>query len=437
MVNTFLPFADFKKTAKCLDYRRLGKQRCESMQIINVNENPDIKGWRNHPAVIMWRGYTDALKMYFNVIVQEWIDRGYKNNLALYELPETIEMPWWMGSEDFHYSHQASLLRKDSEFYADKFTLSEQYRNKGYVWPKIMNGCQILDFYPLSSKIVVQSKKPKRKYTIPRRFRAIKKVSVKLDLLPKCLLYIISQYITPIPTRFRSFIDQEKIDWYILSKNPAAISVLKKNPDKLSRNPAAISLLEKNPDKIDWSWLSENSVAISLLEKNLDKINWSGLSYNPAAISLLEKNPDKIVWSALSRNPAAISLLEKNPDKIDWSGLSQNPAAISLLEKNPDKINWSWLSENPVAISLLEKNPDKIDWSWLSLNPAAISLLEKNKDKINWFWLSRNPAAISLLEKNPGKIDWSSISLNPAIFEMDVEQYKKDLNSWPKIVNGY
>ena len=32
-MQTFLPYPDFKKSAKCLDYKRLGKQRCESWQI--------------------------------------------------------------------------------------------------------------------------------------------------------------------------------------------------------------------------------------------------------------------------------------------------------------------------------------------------------------------------------------------------------------------
>jgi hypothetical protein len=33
---------------------------------------------------------------------------------------------------------------------------------------------------------------------------------------------------------------------------------------------------------------------------DLDKINWYPLSKNPAAIHLLEKNPDKIDWERLS-----------------------------------------------------------------------------------------------------------------------------------------
>lgn len=135
MVNTFLPFADFKKSAESLDYRRLGKQRVEAMQIINVIEDPYAKGWRHHPAVCMWRGHADALKLYSNAIVTEWISRGYKNNLKLYKVTGDPEMPWWFGKKKFHHSHRAALMRKDTDFYQDKFDVSEEYMTNGYVWP--------------------------------------------------------------------------------------------------------------------------------------------------------------------------------------------------------------------------------------------------------------------------------------------------------------
>ena len=173
MVNTFIPYADFKKTAECLDYRRLGKQRCEAHMIIQLLENPTESrwsGWRNHPAVRMWRGYTDALKMYFNTIVEEWVEREYVNNYPLYEIPDEVEMPWWMGEADVHSSHQASLLRKAPEFYAGKFEVGEEHRSKGYMWPWIRRHTvfqdgkfrliqtRVLEFSPVS----LPRKKPNR-----------------------------------------------------------------------------------------------------------------------------------------------------------------------------------------------------------------------------------------------------------------------------------
>lgn len=160
MVNTFLPYADFDRSAGCLDRQRLGKQRVEAMQILSTIRNPDAKGWRNHPVVNMWRGYEGALMLYFNRIVHEWVKRGYKNNMPLYDIDEEkVEMPWWMGNQDFHMSHQASLVRKLPEFYSPLFDVSEEQMSKGYVWPKIVQGVQIIEYAP----VMVPKAKPKRK----------------------------------------------------------------------------------------------------------------------------------------------------------------------------------------------------------------------------------------------------------------------------------
>jgi hypothetical protein len=56
------------------------------------------------------------------------------------------------------------------------------------------------------------------------------------------------------------------------------------------------------------------------------------VSKNPNAISLLKRYPDKIDWFWLSTNPNAIHLFKNNPDKMNWFWLSQNPNAILLLD---------------------------------------------------------------------------------------------------------
>jgi hypothetical protein len=35
-MQTFMPYSDFEKTARCLDNKRLGKQRVEAWQILNT-----------------------------------------------------------------------------------------------------------------------------------------------------------------------------------------------------------------------------------------------------------------------------------------------------------------------------------------------------------------------------------------------------------------
>ena len=67
-MQTFLPYANFKESASVLDWRRLGKQRVEGMQIINAisgvprKDGKPYKGWTNHPCSIMWKPYLNALK---------------------------------------------------------------------------------------------------------------------------------------------------------------------------------------------------------------------------------------------------------------------------------------------------------------------------------------------------------------------------------------
>ena len=123
-MQTFLPYEDFTLSAQVLDYRRLGKQRVEALQIYNVLvDNPTLqgksyKGWLNHPAVLMWDGYVDALLLYKNKMIEEWLNRGYRNTMEWVILPTSIEMPHWLGDNRIHASHRSNLLRKDIDFYS-------------------------------------------------------------------------------------------------------------------------------------------------------------------------------------------------------------------------------------------------------------------------------------------------------------------------------
>jgi hypothetical protein len=131
-MQTFLPYADFQKTAKTLDYRRLGKQRVEAFQILKVLSGKSTsKGWINHPTVKMWRGYEIALRMYLRVIILEWIGRGYKNSMDIPVEELVYDLPFWIGNEDFHASHRSNLKRKNPEFYK-KFSEPD---NLPYIWP--------------------------------------------------------------------------------------------------------------------------------------------------------------------------------------------------------------------------------------------------------------------------------------------------------------
>ena len=130
-MQTFLPYESFTESAKVLDWRRLGKQRVEGMQVIRAIENPNKQGWQNHPITIMWTPYVNALKLYTNVIIAEWIKRGYNNNMEIYDTNDIVK-PHWLGIEEFHSSHRANLLRKDYEFYS-QYKWKENPESP-YVW---------------------------------------------------------------------------------------------------------------------------------------------------------------------------------------------------------------------------------------------------------------------------------------------------------------
>ena len=131
MVNTFVTSSDLHMCAQSLDYRRLGKQRVEAWQIWRALKGI-TKGWKNHPASKAWEGYTCALAMYTNVMIDEWMSRGYKNTMAKLPHCKNPRFPPWWGWEPLIKSHQASLNRKDSSFY--HFEVGH-YSNYGYIWP--------------------------------------------------------------------------------------------------------------------------------------------------------------------------------------------------------------------------------------------------------------------------------------------------------------
>jgi hypothetical protein len=118
-MQTFLPYPDFARSAQVLDNRRLGKQRSEALTILRIVDHRTQKqGWRNHPVVLMWQGYGEALKLYLNKCLEEWVGRGFNNSIPVERIEQNrLVHPWWLGLEELHASHRANLLRKDPDFY--------------------------------------------------------------------------------------------------------------------------------------------------------------------------------------------------------------------------------------------------------------------------------------------------------------------------------
>jgi len=138
-MQTFLPYSDFKISAKVLDNRRLGKQRVEAYQIARILTGvQQSKGFSNHPAVLMWKGHENSLIEYGITICDEWINRGFKDTVKeklrnMCPLQSVALKPSFIGNEKFHASHRSNLLRKNFDHYS-KFGWSENVELP-YFWP--------------------------------------------------------------------------------------------------------------------------------------------------------------------------------------------------------------------------------------------------------------------------------------------------------------
>ncbi|MEP6853110.1 MAG: MSMEG_6728 family protein [bacterium] len=146
-MQTFLPYPNFRASAQVLDPARLGKQRVETLQILRAIELPDY-GWRNHPAVAMWRGRTPALVRYGLDCVQAWTALGHADSTAAQigefapevaertqaDLARAGQLPTWLGDERLHNSHRARLVAKDPAYYGPRFPGTAP--DDEYWWPE-------------------------------------------------------------------------------------------------------------------------------------------------------------------------------------------------------------------------------------------------------------------------------------------------------------
>jgi hypothetical protein len=189
-MQTFLPYSDFEKVAKCLDTSRLYKQIVECKQLLKAIENrkqgfryvckgeykhkyatklsqclvcgSKIKriGWIDHSCTIMWQDYPEALRYYQWCMFKEWtrkrwnwdITNGeylygfdifknkYKNTSPM--IIDTINTshkmiyPKWLGNEELHRSHRLNLLFKNPEHYSKYFKEEIPKTKPDYVWIK-------------------------------------------------------------------------------------------------------------------------------------------------------------------------------------------------------------------------------------------------------------------------------------------------------------
>ena len=148
-MQTFLPYPDFERSARVLDAKRLGKQRVETIQVVRALTVPGY-GWANHPAVLMWKGFEEALGRYGFICCEVWTELGFGDTCALTiatdlqqsgvervrsqgELAAAGALPPWLGDDTVHRSHQSALVRKDPAYYRPLFPDAPD--DLPYHWP--------------------------------------------------------------------------------------------------------------------------------------------------------------------------------------------------------------------------------------------------------------------------------------------------------------
>ena len=149
-MQTFLSYADFERSARALDTKRLGKQRVEVIQIVRALTVPGY-AWKSHPAVLMWQGYEEALGRYGLVMCDVWVERGFGDTCAGTITEDLVTFgitpirseaalreadlmpPWDVDGDPVLESHRSALVRKDPELYTPLFPDADPA--VPYVWP--------------------------------------------------------------------------------------------------------------------------------------------------------------------------------------------------------------------------------------------------------------------------------------------------------------
>lgn len=221
-----------------------------------------------------------------------------------------------------------------------------------------------------------------------------------------------------------------KLDWKILSSNPAAIHIIKEHLRFEDTLPFDTFVNLNVSDKVNWSNLAKNSnpAVIPIIKKFIeDYIEYEHIvdeNLNPFLRYTFELGG---LLHNLWENPRATKyLLDNFSYRIKWEPFSANTSkeAIQYLRQrieiekgldlnhpdNYNKISWSNLSSNPSAFDLLNENQDKIHWGKLccNINPKVMKLIEKK--------FREDPKRDNYSFRLSQNLDWQALSQNPAIF---------------------
>lgn len=183
----------------------------------------------------------------------------------------------------------------------------------------------------------------------------------------------------------------DKINYGSLSGNPNPIAIemlrVKIEEEKRLRPRQLDRILYK--DKIDWFLLSGNYAAINLLKENRDKIRYDYLGANEKAISLIRerirKEKQLRVNAENARKKRVAKLIKKGKTSTEANALV--PRTKNFLYGN-NILNWVLINTNRKAINIVKENQDKIHLDYLLKNP---SIFESDRGNMQLFNSKTSP----------------------------------------------
>lgn len=202
----------------------------------------------------------------------------------------------------------------------------------------------------------------------------------------------------------------------------------------LTRNPSAISLIKKynaNLDNNDEWALYENPNAIDIIEEDI-KLQF----YNPS-------NDDNIGFPNFEEDDDEEDDDDGEPYNIN--SLSLNCNAIHLIENHIEYINFEYLASNVNGIDLIERNLEYIKSNYFPNGNGVCRnwwIRPTLEYRINQFKqnLCSNPNSIEFLKKYPEYL-FKKILTNPSIFEINWDYLKSKFNyisyKEEEIINKY
>jgi len=278
--------------------------------------------------------------------------------------------------------------------------------------------------------------------TLSRNERAVEYLENHELLIDNAYIFMNVNAIHMIEKR----IHYHKNEWINYNKN--AGNFLRNNPkyikyDIICKYEHGIELVDeciKNNElnKINWNELSRNPAAIHILKdpKYHEMINWVSILYNKNAVELVKNNLHMVNnhWMFICGQPHLIDIIEQNIDKIDWWLLSKNYNAIHILEKNVDKIDITTLRHNKNGFKLLLQLDHDFDDDYYNYDKIIVfeyfDYCEKNNIRFNLTKsLSKYGYTVKHMEFLKHSHYYPYLSMNPNIFEYDYKRMRETRQS--------